>query len=577
MENSHILEEIRASEIRPQKNFNAWLLLGLSLLVFAGLGIFKWDLEYLIILAVAIFIHELGHLAAMKLFRYKNLKMLFLPLIGGIASGESKEQNSTKIALISLFGPLTGFLSCFAALVLWSFNKSPVLMHYTYFALLLNVFNLLPIVPLDGGYFLNETLFSRFPVAELVFRIFAVLSMGFLAYHLESWVFGILALLTFATLSTTYKMSRAADILRHEEGMRGGELTLEKVERIRQEIRTANPYFESEKNIKGLPNIIQSAWIKINKIFPSLLGTFGLLTGYLFVLIALPLVIILIVHFADGKKLIQYPLTTDLNVEHNPEKASFAFGEPLRFQLNFTNTSKGPLDLSVKSHDSVRLKPTFFLHILRNDGRDLGFGGDFKINPELSTLLPKNTLKVDFPEETRPEKGSSENNRRDPWALLPGTYQCYFQFWTENHSSPERLLSPIRELTILDDDSGDSQIVRAAQKAEGVPEFLELTVKKEDNGQISLTARNLGSQPLYLGHDWTWRTKAIRILPSFWRENSGGLRPAGILTVPPQGTQSLGQIALRDKKPGNYLLEVRYYDFEKQLKKTSNQIKVEIN
>ncbi len=301
MTDTEILESIQTTQ--PKKSLNAWLLLVVSLVVFAGLGVFHWDLEYVLLLIVALFIHELGHLLAMKVFRYKNLKMLFLPFIGAAAIGEPQEQNSCKIAWISLFGPLVGFLSCYVALLLWMFTKSNVLINYAYLAVFLNTFNLLPIVPLDGGHFLNETLFSRFPKAELIFRIFALLGLAFLAYDMGSWVFGALTFFTLLTLGVTFQISKATAILRKRERMKGGELTLEKVGQIREEIRKANPRFEDEKNIKGLPNIVGSIWLRINKTFPSIWVTLGLLAAYVFTFIVLPVFTLLSIYLLTGQKM----------------------------------------------------------------------------------------------------------------------------------------------------------------------------------------------------------------------------------------------------------------------------------
>lgn len=300
MENEQILDAINALDDRKGKTLNAWLLLVGSLVAFAGVGLFQWDLEYLVLLAVAIFLHELGHLAAMKLFRYKNLKMLFLPFFGGLASGESKERHATKIAWISLFGPLAGFASCYLALGIWYLTRFDVLLTYAYLSLVINAFNLLPIMPLDGGHFLNETLFSRFPVAELVFKILAVVGMTALAYTLGSWILGLVAFLVFAGLGISYKLSRAASNLRKEGDSTGGELTVEKIRRIREELRAASPHFESEKNIQNLPRVVQSTWIQMNKTFPSLGTTIGLLAAYLTTLFGLTVATFLAIHLLSG-------------------------------------------------------------------------------------------------------------------------------------------------------------------------------------------------------------------------------------------------------------------------------------
>ncbi len=64
----------------------------ISLWLFYVLGVLEWGTEYLIAIIVAIFIHECGHLVAMKIFGYKNLKMLFIPFMGAIAAGVPEDE-----------------------------------------------------------------------------------------------------------------------------------------------------------------------------------------------------------------------------------------------------------------------------------------------------------------------------------------------------------------------------------------------------------------------------------------------------------------------------------------------------
>jgi len=59
------------------------------------------NIEVIIWIAGILLIHELGHYLAMKAFRYQDLSIFFLPLVGAAASG-SKEQISQKEKAIIL-------------------------------------------------------------------------------------------------------------------------------------------------------------------------------------------------------------------------------------------------------------------------------------------------------------------------------------------------------------------------------------------------------------------------------------------------------------------------------------------
>ena len=265
-------EEISAADanINRQQRINNWILLGVSLLLFTGLGAFKWNLPLVIMLMVAIFIHEMGHVLGMKLFRYKNIKMLFIPLFGGAAVGTPGRQDSFRIAMISILGPVFGLLSCYVAVVAWHFHPQAFLIKYAWVAVFINAFNLLPILPLDGGHYMNETLFSRFPKAELIFNIIAVAALACIAYKWSSWMMGLLALFWAFTTPARYNFGKIAAKLRREETVAGGEFTKEKASKIYQEFVAVYPRLTQGPQAKNLATHIRNIWEKINKKFPSI-------------------------------------------------------------------------------------------------------------------------------------------------------------------------------------------------------------------------------------------------------------------------------------------------------------------
>jgi hypothetical protein len=190
------------------------------------------------------------------------------------------------------------------------FNEK-ILIEFAYLSLFINAFNLLPIVPLDGGHFLNETLFNRFPKAELAFKILAIIGLGLLSYFFRSWIFGLIAFFMLFTLGVSYKMAEAASSLRQEDGMKGSELTVEKIGRIREMIREANPHFESERNIKRLPNVVNGMWNRINKIFPSIPTTVFLLVAYVVVGFGFSTFTLGFIHGATKGELVQQDASRD--------------------------------------------------------------------------------------------------------------------------------------------------------------------------------------------------------------------------------------------------------------------------
>lgn len=296
MTNEEVLNSIREGASSNSSQLYGWLLLAATLLVFGGLGAFHWNVRFTALLAAAIFIHEAGHLLAMKIYRYKNLKMMFIPLIGGLAQGETDDHDAFKIAIIAFAGPMVGIVSCWISAALWHYTQQAIYLEYARLSLFINLFNLLPLLPLDGGHILNELLFARFPKVEAVFRFLAGIGLALLALRFHSWVLGILAYLMLVSLSMSYKLSRAASRLRHMDGFKGDALTEEKIAVIRDELKKAAPRYEEASHIKRLPREIKALWASSNKAFPSTAASVLVSVLYIVVTLAMSVATLIAIH-----------------------------------------------------------------------------------------------------------------------------------------------------------------------------------------------------------------------------------------------------------------------------------------
>src|SRR5215813_13944693 len=115
-------------------------------------------IEWLVVIFVSILIHELGHALVVRSFGLSPRIMLYS--MGGMTSWtDEKGISHAKRIAISLAGPFAGFI--FGGMVYLSDGALPDLFadgvgERTYFDLLRvnfgwGIFNLLPILPLDGG------------------------------------------------------------------------------------------------------------------------------------------------------------------------------------------------------------------------------------------------------------------------------------------------------------------------------------------------------------------------------------------------------------------------------------------
>ena len=163
------------------KKFRTWLLLGSLGLFIASYASFL-NPQSLVIFIAVLFFHESGHLLAMKLFGYRDTSVLFIPFLGALATAHKDDATLTQKFWISLAGPLPGLILGIGLAVLAPFGSAyPDWVRETSWTLIfLNLFNLLPVYPLDGGQIADLLLFSRFPYIGVLFKVIGVIILGFI-------------------------------------------------------------------------------------------------------------------------------------------------------------------------------------------------------------------------------------------------------------------------------------------------------------------------------------------------------------------------------------------------------------
>jgi Zn-dependent protease len=179
---------MRAIERGSRKlKWGKWFLLG-SLALFLALGyalpyssglFLNGPTQWVFNLMFVLVFHELGHFWAMKLFGYQDVTMFFLPLMGAAVSGRKVDASLAQKVWMLLAGPLPGLILGFGLLA----GQVKPAESLAWMLITINLANLLPILPLDGGKVAHLILFSRFPVLDVVFRcagvfFLALIGMG---------------------------------------------------------------------------------------------------------------------------------------------------------------------------------------------------------------------------------------------------------------------------------------------------------------------------------------------------------------------------------------------------------------
>jgi Zn-dependent protease len=119
----------------------------ISVAVYAS--IFGWPFG--IGLVVLLFIHEMGHALVMKLKGIPIGGMIFIPLLGAMVTMRQMPKNAKDEAEVGIAGPVAGAIASSVCFLLAQSNPLSFWTALAYFGFLINLFNLIPIVPFDGG------------------------------------------------------------------------------------------------------------------------------------------------------------------------------------------------------------------------------------------------------------------------------------------------------------------------------------------------------------------------------------------------------------------------------------------
>ncbi len=204
-----------------------WVLLGslgLFILVAIALpnafGTFKT--RDLVTLLGVLFLHEAGHFLAMRAFGYQDTKMFFLPLFGAAVTGRKVDASLSEKVWVLLAGPLPGLLLGLGMIAGIHGQAAAQNWESTAWMLItLNLLNLLPIYPLDGGKIAHHLLFSRYPWTDVVFKIFTVLLFGLCSFLSPSLL--VLAIATGLSIPNSYRTAKLN--LTIQQGLAGDHAT----------------------------------------------------------------------------------------------------------------------------------------------------------------------------------------------------------------------------------------------------------------------------------------------------------------------------------------------------------------
>src|SRR4029450_8415475 len=110
-----------------------------------------WALPFAIGFVLLILVHELGHVLELRRQGVKASAPLFIPFLGAGIGMRELPDDAWKGAKVALAGRILGSVGAAVFWVAGEATGSDLLVALAFVGFFLNLFNLIPIVPLDGG------------------------------------------------------------------------------------------------------------------------------------------------------------------------------------------------------------------------------------------------------------------------------------------------------------------------------------------------------------------------------------------------------------------------------------------
>lgn len=170
------------------------LKVGLAAISMIGYSyMFSWEFAALIM--VSLFVHESGHVWAMRHCGMHVKGIFFIPFIGGAAVTDSAFKTRSDEVFVALMGPVWGLLLSLGTAIPYFITKNPLFAAAASWMAMINLFNLLPINPLDGGRVVKSIAFSISSYGGKAVLICSILASIYLAYKTHLGLFAFLTVL----------------------------------------------------------------------------------------------------------------------------------------------------------------------------------------------------------------------------------------------------------------------------------------------------------------------------------------------------------------------------------------------
>src|SRR3984885_14692011 len=121
--------------------------MAVSVVAYGWLFGFTFAIGFVLLLLL----HEMGHVIQLRREGIKASAPIFIPFLGAVIASKSLGKDAAAEARVGLAGPILGSFATLVPLGIWLATGSEFWRALAYLGFFLNLFNLMPVVPLDGG------------------------------------------------------------------------------------------------------------------------------------------------------------------------------------------------------------------------------------------------------------------------------------------------------------------------------------------------------------------------------------------------------------------------------------------
>jgi len=162
---------------------------------------YGWPFSALFV--IGIFVHEIGHVVVAAALRVPVSAPVFIPYFGALILQKKLAKNAWGEALIGIGGPIGGTIAGLIYLGIYAFTGNGLFAAVAYFTFFINLFNMVPMFPLDGGRIVGAVS----PYLWLVGMV--LLLVGFVTRIITSPLILVIVILTIPQVWTALKRGTA--------------------------------------------------------------------------------------------------------------------------------------------------------------------------------------------------------------------------------------------------------------------------------------------------------------------------------------------------------------------------------